>query len=387
MVIVLGISWFKRYPYPNNAFTRVDSHLFFGIFLASSFVGVLLEIMHKKRSHFLITVGDFFEVLIFPSALSATITLSFSVLVVEWHLTSELLSYFVIITFFIGLIPLVYIYMRKAELLAKRIGLVILFDVAFQVSLDQIIILSPAKILHPEILELISDIGFILLIGWLMHWWGYKSPNLLKFGVNSDTQLIVLTGLFLLGFVIIGISTFSTADSWFQFINHWNFKLREVPLLTIIVTMMGSFVEEWEFRYAVLWQLIRHYRNSKNPVIKPVIISSLLFGLAHSFNLSNQQSIEATLLQIVTTFSVGVLFAIIYLCTGRLWTAVLMHGLMDLFGGVLARGASFTEVTPSLYIIELTSLITLIILLVAFYLMFKRFEVMRPTLKDITNEH
>ncbi len=384
VVLILGISWFKRFPYPDDAYTRIDSHLFFGTFLVVGLVGALLEMGHKRiQSHFLSGAGNVFEVLIFPSALSAAIALLFSIPMAKWSLPGALLSYFAMIILLIGLVPLVYVHIKRAESLVQRIGLVILFDVAFQISMLQLVVLSPDKISQPGVLELISDLGFVLLIGRLMHWWNYKFPDLLKLRVNPNVQVMILTGMFLLWFMVVGISAFSTAESWSQFSSQWSFKLQEVPMVMIIATIAGCFVEEWEFRYAVLWQLIRHYRNAKNPVIKPVIISSLLFGFVHSFNLTNKQSLEATLLQIGMAFTVGVFLAAVYLYTGRFWIAVLMHSLTDLFSGVLTAGASFTETTPNLYIIELTLVIALVLLLVAFYLMFKKLDIIKTTFKEV----
>lgn len=385
VTLIFAVSFFKRYSYLDNIVARADSRIFFGVFLVVGLIGALLEIAHKEiKSRFLNVAGNILEVIVFPSALMAAISLLFLIPIVKWHLPGKIIVYFIMIIFLIGLVPLVYIHIKRAKSLVQRIVLIILFDFAFQISLDQIILL-PSKTFRPEleILELILDLGLIWLIGLSMRWWNYKLPDLLKWKVNSGVQLTILIGLFLLWFIVAGISAFSRADSWSQFISHWNFKLQEVPIITIIATITACFIEEWEFRYVLLWQLIRHYRNSKSPVIKPVIISSLLFGIVHSFNLSAKQSIGATLFQVGMAFSVGIFLATIYLYTGIFWIAVLMHSLTDLLSGVLVAGASFTEVTPNLYLIEQFSLICLIILLVSLYLIFEKIEVMKPTLEDI----
>ena len=91
-------------------------------------------------------------------------------------------------------------------------------------------------------------------------------------------------------------------------------------------------------------------RNFKYQLILATVISSLLFSLSHLSNLGTSVmfthfDLAAMLQQLIYTFGAGMLFAVIYLYTGKLWLSMLLHGLLDL---IAFSETPLTKITNSL---------------------------------------
>lgn len=383
--VVLGIGiWTKPSP-SDNLVVRIDNKVLFIIFLIASLLGVFLELLAKKtkQHHFVNGAGNAIELLLLPSAFLAAINLLCLFPMVRFQLSSELLGYPVIILFIAALFPLTFVHVQRAQSLGQRILLLILFNIAFDVASIQLGLLS-VKLLSNTIIEIISNVGFILIIGWVMSWWGFKIPELLKFRLNANARIVVLIGALSFWMIAIGTSAFSRADSWIRFLNDWSFKIQSVPVTVIIATITGAFIEEWLFRYAILWQLVKHYRQiSKNPVLISVVISSILFGVAHSTNVSNGQAIQSTIFQVIMAIVVGVFLASIYLYTGVFWFSVILHSAADLLSGLLVKGASFTAGIPDFFHVELYGLYYVILLAISFYLLIRKRKTVELTVDQM----
>lgn len=98
---------------------------------------------------------------------------------------------------------------------------------------------------------------------------------------------------------------------------------------------MEAGIFEETLRYLNLVILLVAMRNFKYKMTSAVVISSILFSLSHLGNLGISTvlikfDLETTLQQVVYTFGTGMLFAVIYLYTGKLWLSMLIHSLVDL---------------------------------------------------------
>jgi len=90
---------------------------------------------------------------------------------------------------------------------------------------------------------------------------------------------------------------------------------------------LAAFVEEAGYRGWILTRCAELGRYSRSAWIGGMVVSSALFGLAHSY-----QGISG----MVATGLTGLLFAGVYLATGRnLWAAIVAHGSLDTTGFVL----------------------------------------------------
>lgn len=102
--------------------------------------------------------------------------------------------------------------------------------------------------------------------------------------------------------------------------------------------------EETLFRFAVLGILFYAWRNIKQRLPLAIVTSALLFGLAHLSN-AMLQHWDMTVLQALSAFALGLFFAVVYVYTGQLWLAIVMHGLLDwtsfiVTGSDLMKGAT-----------------------------------------------
>lgn len=97
--------------------------------------------------------------------------------------------------------------------------------------------------------------------------------------------------------------------------------------LAMVTALAVAIAEEMVFRGQVLIQSIR-WTKSRKPYLFGLFLSSFLFSISHLTNLSSQP-VKATLIQVITTFSVGLILGIIYLTSGNFFFPVMIHFLID----------------------------------------------------------
>ena len=101
-------------------------------------------------------------------------------------------------------------------------------------------------------------------------------------------------------------------------------RIEAKPKATALVVAIA---EEMTYRGQILIQSIR-WTKSKKPYLFGLFLSSFLFAVSHLVNLS-YQPIKATIIQVITTFSVGLILGIIYLTSGNFFFSVMIHFLID----------------------------------------------------------
>lgn len=97
--------------------------------------------------------------------------------------------------------------------------------------------------------------------------------------------------------------------------------------LAMVTALVVAIAEEMAYRGQILIQSIR-WTKSKNPYLFGLFLSSFLFAVSHLVNLSSQP-IKATFIQVITTFSVGLILGVIYLTSGNFFFPVMIHFLID----------------------------------------------------------
>ncbi len=90
--------------------------------------------------------------------------------------------------------------------------------------------------------------------------------------------------------------------------------------------------EELVFRGLVLSWLLSYLKHKKYYIWKSIIISSLLFGLMHVFNVFSGAGLSATLLQVVYTTLTGMMWAAVLILTKNIWIVVSLHTLYNMSG-------------------------------------------------------
>jgi len=89
----------------------------------------------------------------------------------------------------------------------------------------------------------------------------------------------------------------------------------------VFVSISAGICEELLYRGFLLW-----YLDQFSPMVIAVILSSLIFGLAHAY-----QGRKG----ILQTGLIGLGMAIIYMLTGTLWIPIVLHIVIDIYSGML----------------------------------------------------
>lgn len=235
----------------------------------------------------------------------------------------------------------------------------------------------------PLVLFAIIFVFFIMM--YTMKMWGYQLP---RWGINSKVNYWWLLLASITALLNWGLS----AGSWSQLFFHFNLAFARTSLVSIMfVIIWTGLKEEFIFRYLVLWPLLTtKIKSEKSRILVAILISSGIFGLFHTGNMFNGQSILETFLQIFAAFGVGMLFSVITLYTGNIWIVVTLHSMIDLIGYPMTNAGPFSG-SMSSYEIEFI-IITRIIELIVVFLMLNNHKVQeafKQTLGNIksTNEN
>ena len=167
--------------------------------------------------------------------------------------------------------------------------------------------------------------------------WQLKFQWNLKLGKSKNFQWLALILLLIFSVWFAFFNSFVTlAPSLADLLCFWQWDLStfEVTLNSVLAAIEAGIFEE-TLRYLNLVILLVAMRNFKYRMIFAIVISSILFSLSHLGNLGISTflikfDLETTLQQVVYTFGAGMLFAVIYLYTGKLWLSISIHGLVDL---------------------------------------------------------
>lgn len=167
--------------------------------------------------------------------------------------------------------------------------------------------------------------------------WQLKFQWNLKLGKSKNFQWLALILLLIFSVWFAFFNSFVTlAPSLADLLYFWRWDLStfEVTLNSVLAAIEAGIFEE-TLRYLNLVILLVAMRNFKYRMIFAIVISSILFSLSHLGNLGISTflikfDLETTLQQVIYTFGAGMLFAVIYLYTGKLWLSISIHGLIDL---------------------------------------------------------
>ena len=115
------------------------------------------------------------------------------------------------------------------------------------------------------------------------------------------------------------------------------FARADLLWLYIIYVILIAVLEEVVFRGIFIFWLKDVFRNSKIRNFLVVLISSAVFALFHLFNLIGGMSVSDVLLQVLYTFLIGAMLAVVVLKTKNVLIPIVIHALFD-FGGLLTAG-------------------------------------------------
>lgn len=164
--------------------------------------------------------------------------------------------------------------------------------------------------------QILDIAAYILPLGGLFFITGrkeYKDAWIKTENFKSSFQkagIIIFCALVAFGFQWIGLDPERKVNpSWMV-----------IALALIHYFFLGIF-EEGLFRLYILGEL----KDMKSE--KAILISSILFGLAHGLSGFHEPLMRIT--QILYAFMIGILFAAVYLRKGNIWALILLHMTVD----------------------------------------------------------
>jgi len=116
-------------------------------------------------------------------------------------------------------------------------------------------------------------------------------------------------------------------------------------LFFLVLALLVGFVEETYFRGMILRAL-----HTRGPW-QAVIISSLLFAIAHPLNLLVGANLAATLMQVAWAFALGMMYAALALRTQTILPLIVTHALTNFFGYLAVSTIETTSMSTIYYVV------------------------------------
>ena len=107
-------------------------------------------------------------------------------------------------------------------------------------------------------------------------------------------------------------------------------------------SLMAGFWEETAFRGISLAFFMRQWRDEKH-ILPALLLSSAAFGLMHGANALFGADPVMTIIQVVETTCLGILFGAIFLRGGNLWPLILVHFANDMIALSASSADAITE--------------------------------------------
>lgn len=172
------------------------------------------------------------------------------------------------------------------------------------------------KVLSDSIVRLLYSVVIIIMI------YAFKF-NLLK--PRSYKAMI-----FALPALLVAINNFPFV-AYLSGNTTFNSSTTDVYYFILQVISTGLF-EELIFRGLFLYWMLDLFKDKKHAILKAMIISSLIFGFVHLFNIFAGASIPMTLLQMLYSTLTGLMWSATLILTRNIWLTALMHAIYNFAG-------------------------------------------------------
>lgn len=136
--------------------------------------------------------------------------------------------------------------------------------------------------------------------------------------------------------------------------NNGHFEWRNLMVLDDppVYLLVGLF-EEIAFRGLILYAFLHLWGDTRRGVLKSVLISSILFGMAHLATIFTGNTILGALFQAASSSISGVLYAALVLYGSSIWPVVIGHFLTDAIGyGNLTNIQDVTQANLTVFWID-----------------------------------
>ena len=304
---------------------------FYCIILAILVVILFLTMLAEKSRYIQVT-ANLLSVLTLPLIFNKTIEGIFCGLNNAFRPLANIFSIIGLLTILVALIPVVKANMPPIKNWILR--LVAVEALCFsQLATVAEFSHAPDYITTLQESGVVNALAMFILAFVILKAWGLKFEWNLKFIKTRNFQwwalviLVVLSALFPFFSAFLGL-----AQTPAQVFN-WDFSTFEMTWDGFFAAAEAGIMEE-TMRYLDIVVLLYIFRSSKAKAIWAVLISAMLFSLGHLTNLGitafgTYYDLTAVEQQLTYTFGLGMLFAVLYLYTGKLWLNMLIHFSFD----------------------------------------------------------
>jgi len=317
-----------------------------GIIISTLMISLILLQLRDKSEYFF-NASQIVNVLFLPYDLEMAYLAFFQLLFKFFPQATNLIGILRIVGFAFVLVPVTVVSYGKLRYWLSRLINIEMVVFTFLIF-DDYPLISPNSFLRNfEYSGLVCALSFIVFLYLVLKGWGLKLWISIR---QKWTRVFTFTTVGLIAFGIwydFFAAFIQIADNFSEAIWNWNFSLLNPnqslffpgnPSLVYLATLEAGIFEELE-RYAILVVLAGALKNKKFRAQGMVLISALIFSLSHYPNMiSEHKDFVTTSYQVMDVFAIGCLLAIIYLYTGKLWLAMIVHGVWDflVFAMILA---------------------------------------------------
>lgn len=148
------------------------------------------------------------------------------------------------------------------------------------------------------------------------------------------------------GFLLVSPVLFMAASNFPEYFLKGGQIKSGLPFAAAIITGFApGFFEEVVLRGSALSNMMHQWKDKKNPVLRSLVVSSLVFGALHLINLSHA-GVAETLMQVGYAAGAGFLFGAAYLRSRNIVGPVICHAIVDISAAIFALPADAPEVIP-----------------------------------------
>ncbi|MBE5749869.1 MAG: CPBP family intramembrane metalloprotease [Clostridiales bacterium] len=163
---------------------------------------------------------------------------------------------------------------------------------------------------------------------------------------------------------------------WIKGLNKFaNVGFQEVLLFIFYCVLIGVF-EEIVFRGIIFPSLLSRFEKSKKGLIKSMIISSVIFGVAHIVNAFSGAGIIETLLQVVYSSLIGGLCAFAFVKTNNIVSSIVVHALYNfcglLFNAKIGLGLGVSFDLPTVIITAVLAVLVFVFVVLSLFFQSKK---------------
>jgi membrane protease YdiL (CAAX protease family) len=140
--------------------------------------------------------------------------------------------------------------------------------------------------------------------------------------------------------LVLPVLVYEVLAHLYAFFGSFDLGVPESPLGRAVALngAAAGLLEEVVYRALLLYVLTRLWADSRQGILKSVLVSSLFFGSAHLLHLTLGRPTPLVLLLFVSAFLGGIYYAAFVLHSGSVWPAVVLHVILNAVIGAQAVG-------------------------------------------------